>query len=172
VLHPGVEEGPVPLRIRLQNEREGVWRETFAPPRARVGEAFLRVMLATELDDERATRAAAGWGNDTRIAFNNESGARSYAWVIRFDDAANASEFDAAVEDYLRGRTGKGSLADNRTGREWTTTLDGRSVAYRLRRTDDRTAVLLLGTPAFVDPDTTTVREADRGVVVATDGEN
>jgi hypothetical protein len=172
VLHPGVEEGPVPLRVRLRNEREEVWQETFAPPRSRIGEAFLRVALSTELDDERAAHAAAGWGNDTRIAFNNESGARGYAWVIRFDDAGNASQFDDAVADYLRERTGSRSLADDRTGRQWTTTLDGRSVAYRLRRTDDRTAVLLLGTPAFVDPDTTTVRETDGAVVVATDGEN
>lgn len=172
VLHPGVEAEPVPLRVGLRNEDEGVWRETFAPPRGRVGEAFLRAMLATELDDERAARAAAGWGNDTRIAFNNESGARGYAWVLRFDDATNASQFDGAVEDYLRGRTGEDPLADDRTGRQWTTTVDGRSVSYRLRRTDQRTAVLLLGTPTFVDADTTTVRETDAGVVVATDGEN
>ncbi len=171
VLHPGTDEGPVPLRVALRGETAGVWQETFAPPRGRIGEAFLRVALATELGDDRAARAAAGWGNDTRIAFNNETGARGYAWVLRFDDAANASEFDTAVTAYLSERTGDAPLADDRTGRQWTTTLDGRPVAYRLRRTDDRTAVLLLGTPAFVDADTTTVRGADGRVVIETDGE-
>lgn len=171
VLHPNASDEPVPLRVELRGETTGTWQETFAPPRGRVGEAFLRVALATELGDDRAARAAAGWGNDTRIAFNNESGARGYAWVLRFDDAANASEFDDAVAEYLSERTGDGPLADDRTGRQWTTTLDGRPVAYRLRRTDGRTAVLLLGTPAFVDADTTSVREENGRVVVATDGE-
>jgi hypothetical protein len=171
VLHPGTDEGPVPLRVELRGATTGTWQETFAPQRGRVGEAFLRVALATELGDDRAARAAAGWGNDTRIAFNNETGARGYAWVLRFDDAANASEFDAAVAAFLSERTGEGPLADDRTGRRWTARLDGRPVAYRLRRTDDRTAVLLLGTPAFVDADTTTVRETDGRVVIETDGE-
>lgn len=172
VLHPGVRDEPAPLNVTLRGETEGVWQETFAPARGRVGEAFIRVALGTELDDERAARAAAGWGNDTRIAFNNESGARGYAWVLRFDDEGNASEFDDALADHLDERTGTGPLADDRTGRQWSTTLDGRPVAYRLRRTDDRTAVLLLGTPAFVDTDTTTVREVDGRVVITTDREN
>ena len=119
--------------------------------RDRLGEAFLRVALATELDDERAARAAGGWGNDTRIAFNDESGARSYAWVVRFDAAANASTFDEAVGTYLDRRTGSGPLVDDRPGRRWSGTVDDRRVAYRLVRTDDRTAVLLLGEPGFVD---------------------
>jgi hypothetical protein len=171
VLHPGVRDEPVPLNVTLRGETEGVWQETFAPARGRVGEAFVRVALGTELRDERAARAAAGWGNDTRIAFNNESGARGYAWVLRFDDEGNASEFDDALADYLDERTGTGPLADDRTGRQWATTLDGRPIAYRLRRTDDRTAVLLLGTPAFADADTTTVRGVDGRVVVTTDRE-
>jgi hypothetical protein len=170
VLHPGVEEPPVPLRVELRGAQAGTWRETFAPRRGRLGEAFLRVALATELDDERATRAAAGWGNDTRIAFNDESGARGYAWVVRFDDAANASAFDEAVGTYLDRRTGDEPLADDGSGRRWSTTVDDRRVTYRLVRTDDRTAVLLLGEPGFVDAGTTTVRGENGRVVVATDG--
>ena len=170
VLHPGVEEPPVPLRVELPGARTGTWQETFAPRRGRLGEAFLRVALATELDDERAARAAGGWGNDTRIAFNDESGVRSYAWVVRFDAAANASTFDEAVGAYLDRRTGSEPLVDDRPGRRWSGTVDDRRVAYRLVRTDDRTAVLLLGEPGFVDAGTTAVRGEDGRVVIATDG--
>ncbi|MFB6207585.1 MAG: hypothetical protein ABEJ05_13775 [Haloglomus sp.] len=169
VLHPGVDEGPVPLRVALRGERTGVWQETFAPPRGRVGEALIRVALATELGDDRAARAAAGWGNDTRIAFNNESGARGYAWVLRFDDAANASAFDDAVREYLDRRTdATGQSGPDIEGTRWSATLDGRPVAYRLVTVDDRTVVLLLGTPEFVATRTTTVGTTNGRVVVAT----
>jgi hypothetical protein len=179
VLHPGTREAPVALQVTLRGERTGTWRETFSPRRGRVGEALLRTALATELDAERAARAAAGWGNDTRIAFNDPAGTRGYAWVLRFDDDADASEFDAAVRTYLDRRTdgtgapasgGRGSNAD--AGTRWEGTLDDRTVAYRLVRVDTRTAVLLVGAPAFVDPGTTTVSSEAGRVVVATDNES
>jgi hypothetical protein len=165
VLHPGVEESPAPLRVALRGERTGTWQETFAPQRGRMGEAFLRVTLDTELAPRRATAAAAGWGNDTRIAFNNESGARGYAWVVRFDDAANATAFEAAVRDYLDGRAR--STATDAAGAAWRTRLDDRTARYRFVPVDDRTAVLLLGVPAFVG--TTTVESTDGGALLTVD---
>ncbi|WP_436923696.1 hypothetical protein [Halosimplex amylolyticum] len=56
------------------------------------GELFVRTVLTAELPESRAARGAAGWGNDrvVRVEADDEVG---YAWALRWDDAANATEF-------------------------------------------------------------------------------
>lgn len=154
VLHrlPAGSEPPVPLSVRLRGATTDTWQLTYAPQRARMGEAFLRVALDTELGAERAAAAAAGWGNDTRIAFNNASGARGYAWVVRFDDATNATDFDGAVREYLDGRARPVTADGAADGTDaWRRQVDDQPARYRLVPVDDRTTVLLLGVPAFVE---------------------
>ncbi|WP_284014245.1 hypothetical protein [Halobaculum litoreum] len=99
------------------------------------GELFLRVVLAGELPDSRAAAGADGWGNDVRLAFEHETErgavATGYAWVIRFDDAANATEFERAF----------GAWRDARP--------DGAG-AVRAVRPADRTVAVFVGNESFV----------------------
>jgi hypothetical protein len=195
-LSPG-SEPPVPLRVAVAGSGEAGWR---AVERATAGELFVRIALGPALSDARAARAAAGWGNDRRLTFErsdgsetdggpeasggpgtggtdgtggaSEGGERGYAWVLRFDDAANATDFAGALETSLdrrarrvggertgeggraadesgRKRTGSGRAANGsgRTDGSWRT--DG--TAFAFERVDDRTVVLFLGAPGFVD---------------------
>jgi len=154
VLHPGVEEGPVALDARAVDTE--TWEDDGAE--RRMGELFVRVVLSTGLSERRAAAGADGWGEDARIGFVNATGARGYAWVLRFDDAANATEFEDALDGSLSARN------LTRDGGVWSG--DGR--AFRPVRVDDRTVVVFAGAPAFV-------RAADAGtdgkeIVVAAPG--
>jgi len=107
----------------------------------RLGERFLRIALRTGLGRERANRAAAGWGNDSFRTYRPRSGGSAvYTWVIRFDDAANRTEFASAFEDSLAAR----ASADAGDVRR----IDG--TAFDLRSAGDDSAVVLVGTDRFV----------------------
>lgn len=123
-----------------------------------MGELFVRVALSTALPEGRAAAGADGWGEDARLGFVNATGARGYGWVLRFDDAANATEFGDALAAYLDARNfaRDGGIRSN----------DGR--AFRAVRVDDRTVVVLAGAPGFVRG--TTVRTDGDAVVVAAPG--
>ncbi|WP_435177405.1 hypothetical protein [Halorussus sp. AFM4] len=99
-----------------------------------LGEAFVRVALRNGLNESRARRGAAGWGNDTLYTFRRASGNASYAWVLRWDVPANASEFAAAFAASLDARapaangtwTVDGATMDVRSpGGAWTVVLAG-----------------------------------------------
>jgi hypothetical protein len=147
VLH-GSDDPVADLTVRTDDTGEWVERS-----RDRQGELFLRVALRTELDRSAAVAAAHGWGNDRRITFvrENETGT---AWVLRWDDAANATEFEAAFERYL---DAKATLADD----VWQ--QDAGDATYRLQRVTNRTTVVYLGSESFVRS-TNATPEAD-GVV-------
>ncbi|NHX36659.1 MULTISPECIES: hypothetical protein [Halolamina] len=108
--------------------------------RDRQGELFLRVALRTELNRSAAVDAAHGWGDDRRVTFvrNGEVGT---AWVLRWDDAANATEFEAAFERFLDAKA-------TRNGSVWY--QDAGSATYRLQRVTNRTTVVYLGERSFV----------------------
>lgn len=144
-LRPG-EEPPAPLSVTVA---DGAWRENGS--RTTAGELFVRVTLGTELDREVAARGADGWGNDTRIRFARD-GAYGYAWVLRWDDAAEAAEFADAFRTYLDRRA-------TRTDDGW---YDG-GTAFELVRAGDRTVVAFLGPRAFVRAATAS---GDRDVTV------
>jgi hypothetical protein len=65
----------------------------------RLGEITLLLTLRTRLPSERAAAAASGWGNDRLVTFEGDDG-RGFAWVIRWDDAANATEFAETFREY------------------------------------------------------------------------
>lgn len=103
-----------------------------------MGELFVRLTLRSQLSRERAAAGAAGWGNDTLLRL--DGGDRSaYAWTLRWDDAANATEFAAAFRAYLDGRA-------TRAGDVWTAT----DATFDLRIVGDETAVVLVGPEPFV----------------------
>lgn len=140
-LPPG-SEPPADLRVRVADgegdDGEG-WRERTAV-RTRKGELFVRAVLRTELDDHRSVRGATGWGNDTRLAFTHDDHEDGYVWVLRWDDRANATEFEEAFRAYLDARA-------TRSSNGWR----NNSTAYRVERKDDMTTVVYVGAPAFVE---------------------
>jgi hypothetical protein len=127
------------------------WRVTG---RDRLGEAFVRTALAGSLGVERAARAAAGWGNDSLLTVRRPGVANSsYAWVLQWDDPAEADEFRAAMADSIAAR---GRAAD---GGGWHVA----GVRVALRHPGPETTVLFAGAPSFVRNATAS---ADGGVAL------
>jgi hypothetical protein len=91
------------------------------------GELFVRLALSTELNWSRAASASTGWGMDRLVEFGGQ-GDRAYAWVLRWDDAGEATEFTEAFRDY------------NATSEE----------AFRLQSVTDETVVVYGGADYFV----------------------
>jgi len=143
-----VEEPAAPLDVTTSGDE---WRVAATD---RLGEAFLRTALAGTLDAGRAARAAAGWGNDTLYTFRRPDAANgSYAWVQRWDTAADAREYLDAQRDALDER---GTAA----GDGWRVA----GVSVEVRRVGPRTTALVAGDAAFVDG--TTVDGDGRDVAV------
>lgn len=135
-LPPGAEP---PRNLSVTIAESGAWEPSGYD---RMGEAFLRVALRNGLPEARADRAAAGWGNDElrTVRPRNGSGNTSYVWILRWDDAANASEFESAFADYLDAR-------GYRTGGRWT--VEG--AAFDLRSVDSTTTAVLAGDRRLVE---------------------
>lgn len=127
----GTEPLP-PLSVHIQSAD---WKRNGTD---RTGELFVRIALDTELERDRATAAAAGWGTDSRVAMLNGDN-RAYVWALRWDDAANATEFENALAASLENRA-------TRDGDVWID--DG--AAFDVTRVDDETVVLVLGDESFV----------------------
>jgi len=137
VLHglaPGTEP-PRALSVTLTTDSyTEVGRDTL-------GEPFVRTVLAGAVDAETATRAATGWGNDTLVTVR-DGDAVGYAWTLRWDDAANASE-------------ARNALA---------VTLASLSGDSRLTVVDDETLVVLIGDERFVEEATVSGENGDVSV--------
>jgi hypothetical protein len=130
-LEPGAEP-PANLSVAVTAER---WRPA---DRRRVGELGTRIALSASLNASRAAAGADGWGNDTLVPFARGS-ERGYAWVLRWDDAANESEFRAAFTTAL-------DEQGDRTDDGW---RDG-DTAFRVRTDGNRTTTVFAGPPEFV----------------------
>lgn len=128
----GGSEPMPPLSVDVESE------EWTVEERDRAGELFVRVALDTQVSTDEAADAAAGWGTDTRVALSND-GEQAYVWALRWDDAANATEFQDAFHDYL----------DERATREGSVWVDEKG-SYTTTRVEDETIVVLLGPESFV----------------------
>lgn len=135
VLHPGVMEEPADLSTVAADGADWL----AVPGERRMGELFVRVALSTGVDADAARRGAHGWGTDRRLDFVGPGGRRGYAWVLRWDDERNATEFASVTTDWLDARA-------ERTGDVWRRG----NATYRLERVDDRTVVLYAGASGFV----------------------
>jgi len=127
-LPPG-SEPPAPLTVTVEGgtaEREG-----------RVGELATRLALRSELNRSAAAAAAAGWGEDRLLRFPGEP--TNYVWVLRWDDRANATEFERAARRYL-----------DRRGTPTASGWRDEGVAFQVRRLAPRTTALVTGEPGFV----------------------
>lgn len=130
-LEPGA--APVrPLDVSLDAEE---WSVT---DRASRGELFVRTVLTAEVSEPRAAHAAAGWGNDRVLHVDTGEGV-GYAWALRWDDAADATEFLGAFCTAIDRR-------GERTDGQWV--VDDGSVD--VTRVAPETVVVFSGPSSFV----------------------
>jgi len=154
VLHgipPGTEP-PAPLSVAIDDggtPYAGVVAD-------RLGEAFVGVALENGVSADRAAAAATGWGDD-RLAFLRRDGDVHFVWVLRWDDAANATAFADAARELLDAR-------GNRTDGGWI--VDG--TRTELRQPIANTTVLVAGTNAFVQGVTVRAEGAEVTVTPST----
>jgi hypothetical protein len=132
VLH-GLAPGVEPPRALSTDVSTGAFTEVG---RDTLGEPFVRTALAGAVDEPTAASAATGWGNDTLVTVR-DGDAVGYAWTLRWDDAANATEARNAFAVLLS------SLSSD----------------ARLVTVDDETFTVLLGDVGVVEE--TSVREGD-----------
>ncbi len=124
------EEPIRPVSVTIADNVSWTYWEPDAEPV--MGELFIRVAVSKELSLNRSAEAADGWGYDRLLSF--ERGDQyGFAWVTRWDDPANASEFDGAFDTYADRRSTPANLT------------------FRTQRVSDEVVVVYSGPPAFVD---------------------
>ncbi len=125
----------------------------------RMGEAFVRYALASDVGTERATGAARGWGNDSLHVFRPVDGENaSYVWVLDWDNEANATEFEQTLRSALDAR-------GNATDGIWS--LSDSYAAATIAEVDDGTTAVVFGPESFVT--TTDVTETGSSVTIETE---
>lgn len=114
-----------------------------------VGELILRTALRTELDRSRAVSAAAGWGTDELVVVQHvrNDSRFGWAWVHRWDTAADASEATDAFSAYADARDSDSQYT------------------YRVSRIDETTTAFVFGDDSLVT--NTTVGEGGDAVTVS-----
>lgn len=136
-LPPGVEPA---ANLSVLPRGGGEWRGTVKDT---LGEAYTRVVLANGVPLAESRAAAAGWGNDRLVTYRDEPTANaSYVWVTRWDTAADATEFAAAMN-------GTFDAAGDRRGNGDRWGLDGSDAMASLERPDETTVVVTVGETAL-----------------------
>ncbi|GAA0660200.1 hypothetical protein [Natronoarchaeum mannanilyticum] len=122
-----------------------------ATSRDRKGELFTRIALRATLDNDTAAAAAAGWGNDSAIAFDSDGRGdpEAFVWTFRWQTSGEADEFVAAFEESLDRRT------------------DDWADRTRVERVGDRTVAIAMGPDEFREG--TAISESDGDVTVDVD---
>lgn len=159
VLHGRANTSHPRANLSVSATTGGNW--TGPNARQTYGELFTRVVLATELNESAAAAGADGWGMDVRVAFDHPEHSPGYAWVLRFDDPANATEFERTFGAYLDDR------GERRTGR-WVLTDTDVETAVRLERVGEETVVVVLGPPEFVSATSVAGSSGNVSVAVGT----
>lgn len=148
-------------------DADGAWEPTETDV---MGEFVVRTILETRLPTDRSADAAAGWEYDGQARFSSDdTSLDGYAWAVRFEDDENASEYEAALADYLEARADSievdgeavdAASTDDRGNATWYAD----EYAFEVATVDDRTVALTAGAEAFVDR--ASVESADEGVRV------
>lgn len=150
VIHGYTPEAEPPAALNVTVEASETWQSGGSD---RLGEAFIRYALENGVSPERAAEAAAGWGTDRLYYLRPTTGGNSsYAWTFRWDDAANATEFERTLRDYLDER---GERQDDR----WSLG----SATATLHSPTDRSTVLMIGNESVIEK--TDVTSPDAGHV-------
>lgn len=115
-LPPGSEQ-PAALDVSVATDVEHTNRRQF-------GELFVRSLFGTGLNESAAAELADGWGNDRQLEFEGTN-STGFAWVLRWDDAANATEFENGVATYLEQTDTPGPVRVDRVAPETTVLFAG-----------------------------------------------
>jgi hypothetical protein len=117
--------------LELTTGDTGDWFRTDSDTK---GELVTRIVLRSHLSRAQAAAAASGWGNDRLYVYEHSSGGtEGIAWALRWDDASEADEAQAAFEAY----------AQQRSERSGTT--------VQVERVTTETLVVFAGDEQFVD---------------------
>jgi len=108
ILHPeDYLQGDEPLSVAvpvLPESLSGNWREVRSDV---MGEFSTDLILATRMDTLQSSQAAAGWGGDRFVVWQNDSDrSTAVAWHTRWDTQTDAGEFASALSRYDVGRFG------------------------------------------------------------------
>ncbi|MFQ5889993.1 MAG: hypothetical protein ACE5JR_08055 [Gemmatimonadota bacterium] len=137
IIHPDRSAGPrrdAPVRVEFAEAPAAEWREVYADG---LGELETRIFLAEHLREEtRARQGAAGWDGDRYRLLDSPAG-EVLVWATAWDDAVEASEFEAAVRRAYGTRYGGPSSE--------------RRVMVERKAIDGIPVVLVLDLPAALD---------------------
>jgi hypothetical protein len=98
------------------------------------GELVTRIVLRSHLSRAQAAAAASGWGNDRLYVYEHSSGGtEGIAWALRWDDASEADEAQAAFEAYAQQRS------------------ESSGTTVQVERVTTETLVVFAGDEQFVD---------------------
>jgi hypothetical protein len=118
ILHPDHYPWDAPVMLSAPDALDALgpgWREI---ERNVVGEWYTQLILAEQLDTDRATHAAQGWGGDIYVAYaNDEQNTEAILLIMVWDDFAEAAEYSDAFTDYSDARFGSGT--QTQTGWLW-----------------------------------------------------
>jgi hypothetical protein len=104
ILHPekylaGSRDDPRTVMVSLNPSPS--WRKAHENT---VGELGIRSLLASALGNERAERAAAGWGGDRYVVYDAGNEQWVLVWKSVWDSRRDAREFFDALEEFFRDR--------------------------------------------------------------------
>lgn len=126
------EELPTPLDVQT-NAVNSSWNHWTSSTK---GELFVRAVLADELVNANASRAAEGWGNDRLLQFRNGN-RTGYVWVLHWDSKTDRRQFARAFDRFL-------------TAHSIQTKEHPESMWIHRRRMGPRTSILLVGHDSFL----------------------
>jgi hypothetical protein len=104
ILHPekyyGTRDEPKPVHAEAFADKLGAgWKVTYKNV---LGEFSLGLLLNLHLGEERARRAAAGWGGDQVLLLENAAGSDAVLISTIWDTADDAGKFFAAMDEWFR----------------------------------------------------------------------
>lgn len=133
IIHPEkyltTRDEPKPVPAENPSDRLGKnWRATFKNV---LGEFTLYLLLKTQIPEEQAKRAAAGWGGDQVYLLEDESRSLEVVYLSTlWDSAEDAQEFFQAARDWLLKRFPNGRRQKELLN-EFAITADGEQCAIR-----------------------------------------
>ncbi len=111
----------------------------------RKGELYTRIVLDTELSNDEATDAAAGWSDDELVAFEDVDGQDAFVWTTQWESEDDADAFAAAFESKLDSRT------DQWVDRTTVERVDTRTVSVVIGSDEFQAAVDLVATDGTIE---------------------
>lgn len=106
ILHPSryLEQRDAPTRVVVPDLGDVLGEEWRMVVEETMGELVVGLCLNSELPEEVSWRAAEGWGGDTLVIWERESGRRLLIWRTVWDSSVDAREFASGLNALIRER--------------------------------------------------------------------